>query len=186
MTYNIVKASCGEITEGDIKDALQHKSPLVYFGPKLPGKIEDMVKRHKVSLIQSDIIYHVVDGIKAHLESRLEPVTIYNITGEAKVLQTFNIDISNRIEIKAAGCKISDGIFKKGSKIRVRRGDDIMHEGKIELIKHFKETVKEVTKGMECGICIQNYDEVEEGDVIIAFTTDQETRELGQTIKIYK
>ncbi|EFA85924.1 mitochondrial initiation factor 2; Ifm1p [Heterostelium album PN500] len=186
ITYNVVKTAYGEVTDVDLKEVALLKAPLIYFGPKLDHRICENAKKQGVPLIEGDVIYHVVDNLKVYLESTLDPVDVYTVIGEAKVQQLFNIDKTNQIEITAAGCKVTNGILKKGSKVRVKRGEEIIHDGRIEIIKHFKELVKEVNKGQECGICIKNFDEIVQGDTIIAYTKSEETRKLGEKVKIYR
>eukprot|EP01133_Synstelium_polycarpum_P008998 gene8998-10554_t len=186
ITYNIAKTGFGEVTDADLKEVAMLKTPLVYFGPKLRQKTVEAAKKQGTVLIESDIIYHVIDQLKAYLESTLEPVTVYTVTGEAKVVQLFNIDKTNQLEITAAGCKVTNGLLKKGCKVRVKRDNEVIHDGKIEVLKHFKELVKEVNKGQECGISIKNFDEVIEGDIIMAYTRSEEQRQLGQTVQKYR
>ncbi|EGC34186.1 hypothetical protein DICPUDRAFT_98311 [Dictyostelium purpureum] len=176
----IKKVGYGEVTETDIKDATFMNTPIIYFGSKLNQKILDSTKRSGVHVIQSDIIYHVFENVKEYLEGLLEPTVVYNVTGEAKVSKVFHI---NNNKDTVAGSVVESGILKKGSRIKIFRDGEVVYDDRIELIKHFKETVKEVTKGQECGITLRDFNDLKENDKILAYTPGQEKRKLGHFVK---
>jgi len=152
--YEVAKLGYGEITSNDLMEASFLKTPIVYFGSKINSKIMDEARRVDLPILQSDIIYHVVDNVTTFLEDQLDPIDAYDIIGEAKIQSVFAINKTNSEKVNIAGCKITDGKIKRSSRVQVKRDDQVLFTGMIDELKHFKESVKEVTKGQECGILI--------------------------------
>eukprot|EP01132_Coremiostelium_polycephalum_P005605 gene5605-6975_t len=179
----IKKQGYGEVTEMDVRDASFFKYSIVYFGAGKPGgRVVEEAKRLNVPLIQGDIIYHVIQDFITHLETVIDPIDVYDIAGEADVAQVFDIDKSSKIEIKVGGSKVRHGTIKRGARARVLRNGESIHEGKVEMIKHFKEQVKEITKGQECGIALKDFNDLQEGDQIVSYTKKKFNRKLGKQI----
>ncbi|KAF2070167.1 hypothetical protein CYY_008509 [Polysphondylium violaceum] len=179
--YEVVKMGYGEITPTDLNESDFLKTPIVYFGTKVSSRILDEARRLQLPILQSDIIYHAVDHVAKFLEDQLDPIDAYDIMGEAKILNVISINKTNSEKVNVAGCKISDGKIKRSSRIQVKRNDQVVFTGMIDEMRHFKEVVKEVQKGQECGIQLEGFDKFENGDTLLAFNMRKERRKLGQT-----
>ena len=119
-----------------------------------------------------NIIYNVIDDAKAILTGMLAPTIREEYIGQATIKEVFNITKVGKI----AGCEVSEGSVKRGSKVRLLRDDVVIHEGMLKTLKRFKEEVKDVKQGQECGMAFESYDDIKEGDVIECFEIIEEER----------
>ena len=115
-----------------------------------------------------------MDDVKGLLTGLLSPVTREEYLGQAQIRQVFNITKVGKI----GGCMVTTGIVKRGSKVRLLRDDVVIHEGTLKTLKRFKDEVREVKEGMECGMAFENYDGIQEGDIIECFDVKEEARTL--------
>jgi len=120
------------------------------------------------------IIYNVIDDVKAALTGLLAPKMRENYIGNAEIREVFNITKVGKV----AGCMITNGVVKRGAGVRLLRDNVVMHEGTLKTLKRFKDEVREVREGYECGMAFENYDDMRVGDVIECFELVEEVRQL--------
>jgi translation initiation factor IF-2 len=134
-----------------------------------------MAKRDKVEIRYYSIIYTVVDDVKAALSGLLSPTLRENFLGYAQIREVFNITKVGKV----AGCMITEGTVKRGAKVRLLRDNVVIHEGALKTLKRFKDEVREVKEGFECGMAFENYENVQVGDQIECFEMESVTRALA-------
>ncbi len=165
VDLNIVSSEVGEISESDVRLAYASKAAILGFHTHIESNSEPLIKHLKVTVKLHDIIYHAIDDIKELMRKTLDKISEEHNTGEAKVIALFK---SSQLGI-IAGCMITDGIIKRSSNIRLIRKGEVIHKGKVASLKRVKEDVKEVQKGIECGILLENFTTYEIDDIIQAF-----------------
>ncbi len=133
-----------------------------------------MAKRDGVDIRYYSIIYDVLDDMKAVLSGMLAPEQRENFLGYAEIREVFNITKVGKV----AGCMVTEGMVKRGAKVRLLRDDTVIHEGKLKTLKRFKDDVREVQHGYECGMAFENYDDIKVGDVIECFEVEEVARVL--------
>lgn len=174
VRLEIVNEGIGEISESDIDLAAASKATIVGFHTRIESRADDQIKQKKIAVIQNDIIYHLVDEVKIRMRSLLDKVQKEEELGEAFVKAVFK---SSQLGL-IAGCQVSEGLIKRGSFVRQLRGKEIIWKGKILSLKRVKEDVKEVSKGIECGILLDGQTDVKEGDIFQAFEITYLEQEL--------
>ena len=164
LKVNIIRASVGAITDTDVTLAEASNAIIIGFNvrPMAPVRNEAQVKGVEIRLYS--IIYKVLEDIEAALKGMLDPVYEEVVTGQAEVRQTFKLSTVGTI----AGCYVTDGVIERNSLVRVLRDGIVIFEGKMASLKRFKDDVKEVKNGFECGITIEKFNDIKEGDVIEA------------------
>lgn len=170
----VLHTGVGGITESDITLARASNALVVGFNVRANAQARDMAKRDRVEIRYYNIIYNIIDDAKAMLSGLLSPTTREEYLGQAEIRQVFNITKVGKI----AGCMITTGMVKRGSKVRLLRDNVVIHEGMLKTLKRFKDEVKEVKEGMECGMAFENYDDIREGDIIECFEVKEEQRSL--------
>ena len=121
-----------------------------------------------------NIIYNLVDDVKAALSGLLTPETREKFLGNAEILEVFNISKVGKV----AGCKVTEGVVRRGAKVRLIRDNVVIHEGELSTLKRFKDEVREVQSGQECGMAFTNYQDMQKGDVIECFDVETIQRAL--------
>jgi translation initiation factor IF-2 len=134
-----------------------------------------MADQEKVEIRLHSIIYELQDEMKKAMLGMLEPTIKETYQGRAEVRDTFRIPKVGTV----AGCYVQDGVIKRDNEVRLLRDNVVIFKGKISSLRRFKDDAKEVTNGMECGIGIQNYNDIKVGDVIEAFLTEKVAAEMG-------
>lgn len=173
IQVKIVHAATGHITESDVLLASASNAILIGYNVKANQKILNLAKEENVETRTYNVIYQLTDHIKKALTGLLEPILKEKTTGQAEVRKIFQIP---RIGI-IAGCYVQDGTINRNSEIRILRDNKMIHQGKISSLKHIKENVTEVKKTYECGIGIENFLDIQEGDIIEAFIIEKEYSE---------
>ena len=163
VKVNVISSSVGNINENDINTAHSAKNCyIVGFNVKPLGILKNRAKELNISIKSYSTIYDIVDDIKEIISQMMSPIIEEEIIGNIEVRNIFSVGKSAVI----AGCFVNDGIVQRSSKVRLIRGNKIIHTGAIASLKRFKEDVKEVGKGYECGIMIDNYSDIAVGDSI--------------------
>ncbi len=164
LKVNIIRASVGAITDTDVTLAEASNAIIIGFNvrPMAPVRNEAQAKGIEIRLYS--IIYKVLEDIEAALKGLLDPVYEEVVTGQAEVRQTFKLSTVGTI----AGCYVTDGVIERNSLVRILRDGIVIFEGKMASLKRFKDDVKEVKNGFECGITIEKFNDIKEGDVIEA------------------
>lgn len=170
----IIHSGVGAINETDIVLASASNAVVVGFSVRPDPKSLELAEKEEVSLELHTIIYDAVDRIRKAMEGLLEPVMKEKIVGHAEVKATFHISSVGAI----AGCLITDGKIIRGNSIRVIRDGVVVFDGKISSLKRFKEDVREVQSGYECGIGVENFNDIKVGDVLELYAFDQVRQRL--------
>ncbi len=165
VKVKVIRSSVGAITESDIVLASASNAILIGFNVRPTNSIKDKAKETGVDIRLYNIIYKVVEEMEAAMKGMLDPIFEEKILGTAEVRQLFKFSKVGVI----AGSYITDGIIKRDSKARIIRNGVVIFDGSVNTLQREKDTVKEVKKGLECGITIENYIDIKEGDVIEAY-----------------
>ena len=174
VKVSVIHKSVGAITESDVALANSSKGFIVGFNVRAIPQARDAAKRDGVDLKYYSIIYELIDDIKNLLGGLLKPDISEKITGNVEIREIFNISKLGNI----AGCFVKEGYISRNSKIRLLRDSVVIHTGTISGLKRFKEEVKEVKSGYECGLVIENYSDIKVGDIIETYEEIQTNREL--------
>jgi len=171
---NIIHKGVGAITESDVALANSSKGFIVGFNVRAIPQARDMAKQEGVDIKYYSIIYELIDDIKNLLSGLLKPDITENITGYVEIREIFSISKIGNI----AGCFVKEGLISRNSKIRILRDNIVIHNGTISSLKRFKDEVKEVKAGYECGIMIENYSDIKVNDIIETFEVVETSRKL--------
>ncbi len=162
---NILSSDVGEISESDIELAAASQATIIGFHTKIEAHAEELIKQTKANVRLHTIIYHAIDDVKELMRKTLDKIAEEKDIGKAEVLTTFK---SSQLGV-IAGCKVTEGLIKRGCQVRQIRKDEQIWKGVVPSLKRIKEDVKEVQKGYECGILLQNRSDIQEGDIFEAF-----------------
>ena len=171
VKVNIIHEGVGGVTESDLAlaDASEH-AVVLGFNVRPTGAVKKKSKELGIEIRTYSIIYDLLDDVKALLGGMMSPVISEEVTGQADVRETFVVGKVGTI----AGCKVSDGVITRNSKARLIRDGVVVYESKIASLKRFNEDVKEVKNGYECGIMLENFNDIKEGDVIETYKDVEE------------
>jgi translation initiation factor IF-2 len=170
----ILQSGVGGITESDVILAHASGAAVIGFNVRANNQARERAKRDGVDLRYYNIIYNVVDDVKAALSGLLTPETREKFLGNAEILDVFTISKVGKV----AGCRVTEGVVRRGSKVRLIRDNVVIHEGELSTLKRFKDEVKEVQGGQECGMAFANYQDMQKGDVIECFDVETIQRTL--------
>ncbi|EJF80816.1 translation initiation factor IF-2 [Bartonella sp. DB5-6] len=170
----IVHSGAGGITESDISLAEASNSAVIGFNVRANKQARDCAKTQGIEIRYYNIIYDLVDDIKAAMSGLLSPEQRETFLGNAEILEVFNITKIGKV----AGCRVTDGKIERGAGVRLIRDNIVIHEGKLKTLKRFKDEVNEVQSGQECGIAFENYDDIRTGDTIETFRIEHINRTL--------
>jgi len=170
VQIRVVRGGVGNLTESDIKMAEMSNSTIVTFNSVVPPLSQQSIREKQMHHISSKLIYTVFDGIRERMIDCLEPTILYTVVGTAQVLQIFDVGKRNN-KSTIAGCRVVSGSMSRKFPVRVMRGDEIIHQGKIDSLKHHKDSIAEVKPGMEFGMSIHKFGELQAGDIIQTFST---------------
>lgn len=171
VKVNIIHEGVGGVTESDLAlaDASEH-AVVLGFNVRPTGAVKKKAKELGIEIRSYSIIYDLLDEVKSLLGGMMSPVISEEVTGQADVRETFVVGKVGTI----AGCKVSDGVITRNSKARLIRDGVVIYESKIASLKRFNEDAKEVKNGYECGIMLENFNDIKEGDVIETFKNVEE------------
>jgi translation initiation factor IF-2 len=171
---NIISAGVGEITESDVQLASASKAVILGFHTAIESHAESLIKQFGIKVRLHDIIYHAIDDVKELMVGLLDKIAIETDRGKAVVKAVFKSSQIGSI----AGCQVTEGIINRNYHVRVQRNNEMIWKGAISSLKRVKEDVREVQKGLECGILLNGFSEVQEGDVLEAFEITYITQQL--------
>ncbi len=171
---DVIFKGVGAITESDVALANSSKGFIIGFNVRAIPQARDMAKREGVDLKYYSVIYELIDDVKKLMGGLLSPNISEKITGNVEIREVFKISKIGNV----AGCFVKEGFIKRDSKIRILRDNVVVHEGKIDSLKRFKDEVKDVQQGYECGVTIEEYNDIKKGDIIETFLIQKEAREL--------
>jgi translation initiation factor IF-2 len=175
VKIKVLRSGVGAITENDVLLASASNAVIIGFNVRPERKAQELAEQEKVDIRLHSIIYELQDEIKKAMTGLLEPIIKETYQGRAEVRDTFRVPKVGTV----AGCSVLDGTIKRDSEIRLMRDGVQVYKGKIGSLKRFKDDASEVRNGMECGINIQNFNDVKKGDVIEAFVTERIAAEMG-------
>ena len=175
VKIKILRSGVGAITENDVLLASASNAVIIGFNVRPERKAQELAEMEKVDIRLHSIIYELQDEIKKAMAGLLEPIIKETYQGRAEVRETFRVPKVGTV----AGCYVLDGLIKRDAEIRLVRDGVQVYKGKIGSLKRFKEDAGEVRNNMECGINLQNFNDVKKGDVIEAFVTERIAAEIG-------
>ncbi|MBU6475644.1 MAG: translation initiation factor IF-2, partial [Alphaproteobacteria bacterium] len=175
VKVQVLHSGVGAITESDVTLANASKALIIGFNVRTSPQARDLAKRDNVEIRYYSIIYEVIDEVKQLLGGLLSPDVKEKFIGYAEIRKVFNVSKAGKI----AGCFVTEGLVKRGAKVRLLRDNIVIHEGTLKTLRRFKDEVREVQKGYECGMAFENYDDIKEGDVIEAFEMEETERKLA-------
>ena len=170
----VLQSGVGGITESDVILAHASGGAIIGFNVRADKQARERAKRDGVEIRYYNIIYNVVDDVKAALSGMLAPETREKFLGNAEILEVFTISKVGKV----AGCRVIEGVVRRGAKVRLIRDHVVVHEGELSTLKRFKDEVKEVQNGQECGMAFANYENMQKGDIIEAFEVETIQRAL--------
>ncbi|MEX0838498.1 MAG: translation initiation factor IF-2 [Parvibaculum sp.] len=175
VTARVIHVGAGGVTESDITLATASGAPVIGFNVRANAQAREAARQAGVEIRYYSVIYDLVDDIKAALSGMLSPELRETFLGNAEILEIFNISKTGKV----AGCRVTEGVVRRGSSVRLIRDDVVVHEGKLSTLKRFKDEVKEVQSGQECGMAFESYQDMRKGDVIECFDVEVVKRSLA-------
>ncbi|WP_455269318.1 translation initiation factor IF-2 [Rhizobium herbae] len=170
----IVHSGAGGITESDISLAEASNAAIIGFNVRANTQARTAAERAGIEIRYYNIIYDLVDDVKAAMSGLLSPERRETFLGNAEILEVFNITKTGKV----AGCRVIEGKVERGAGVRLVRDNVVIHEGKLKTLKRFKDEVSEVPMGQECGMAFENYEDIRAGDTIECFRVEHITRTL--------
>jgi len=174
VAIQILHAGVGGVNESDVTLALASKAPIIGFNVRANAAAKKLAQANDVEIRYYSVIYDLLDDLKAALSGLLAPTLREKIVANAQVLEVFDITKVGNI----AGCRVMDGLVKKASLVRLLRDDTVIFEGKLSTLRRFKDDVREVKEGLECGMAFENYNDIRVGDIIEAYEIEEIARSL--------
>ncbi|MEM6602871.1 MAG: translation initiation factor IF-2 [Pseudomonadota bacterium] len=174
VKVQVVYSGAGGITESDVNLAETAGGVVLGFNVRANKQAKELAEDRKIEIRYYAIIYDLIDDIKMALSGMLAPELRENFLGNAEILEVFNITRVGNV----AGCRVRDGLARRSAKVRLIRDDVVIHEGVLSTLRRFKDEVKEVQQGFECGMAFENYNDIRIGDVIEIFEIQEVERHL--------
>ncbi len=170
----VIHSGVGGITESDITLAGASGAAVIGFNVRAHKEAREAAEQAGIEIRYYNIIYNLVDDVKAAMSGMLAPTLREERLGEAQVLEVFNVSKVGKV----AGCRVLDGVVQRGAHVRLIRDNVVIHEGKLSQLKRFKDDAREVTAGQECGMAFENYQDMRQGDVIECYNVTEVRRTL--------
>ncbi|HZD90628.1 MAG TPA: translation initiation factor IF-2 [Pseudolabrys sp.] len=170
----VLHAGVGGISESDVTLAEASGVPIIAFNVRANKEARESAERNGIEIRYYNIIYDLVDDVKQAMSGLLAPTLRETMLGNAQILEVFKVSKVGNV----AGCRVTDGTVERGANVRLIRDNVVVHEGKLSQLKRFKDDVKEVNAGMECGMAFENYQDMRQGDVIECYRVEQIQRSL--------
>jgi translation initiation factor IF-2 len=174
VVARVLHAGAGGITESDVTLAEASGVPIIGFNVRAHKEAREAAERAGIEIRYYNIIYDLVDDVKKAMSGLLSPTLRETMLGNATILEIFNVSKVGKI----AGCRVTDGVVERGANVRLIRDNVVVHEGKLSQLKRFKDDVKEVVAGQECGMAFENYQDMRAGDVIECYRVETIQRSL--------
>ncbi|KAJ3046038.1 hypothetical protein HDV00_003787 [Rhizophlyctis rosea] len=173
---NIVDSGVGPVNPSDVKmaEATGVSAKIIAFNVPKGKQIPNTVT---VDIREYNIIYRLLDDVKEMLSDMLPMEVVMEVTGEAEILDTFQINIKKGTDM-VAGCRVNTGVIKKANKVRVMRGGEKIYDGELKNFKHHKKDITEASKGLECGMNFENFKEFQKGDIIQGYSVTERKRKI--------
>jgi translation initiation factor IF-2 len=168
-SIDIVRTGVGSITDTDVSLAEASEAIIIGFGVGTPASVRDLASEKGVEIRTYRVIYEALDDIEAAMKGLLDPVFEQKVIGEVEVRETYNVSRIGTI----AGCMVTNGIIKKNAIVKLVRDGKIIYEGKLGSLKRFKDDVKEVRQGFDCGLTLENYNDIKIGDTLEVYMMEE-------------
>jgi len=172
VNVRVIHAATGAVNESDINLAKVANAIIIAFNVRPVPTAKDLAEREEIEIKQYSVIYQAIDDVKAAMKGMLDPIFEEKVIGNVEVRQTFKVSNVGTI----AGAYVLDGKIERNAGVRVLRENVVIHEGKLVSLKRFKDDVKEVAKGYECGMQIEDYNDLKEGDIIEVYVMEEVKR----------
>ena len=172
VRVRVIHSAVGAVSESDVQLAKAAKAIIIAFNVRPSLAAKDMAEKDGIEIKQYSVIYNAIEDVESAMKGMLAPVYQEKVIGNVEVRQTFKLSSVGTI----AGAYVLDGKVERNAGVRVIRENVVIHEGKLASLKRFKDDVKEVTKGFECGIQIENYNDIKEGDIIEVYVMEEVKR----------
>jgi len=174
VKVRVLHSAVGGINESDVTLAGTTEAIIIGFNVRANPQARDLARRDGIDIRYYSIIYNLVDEIKAILSGMLAPQRLEKFLGYAEIREVFNVSKSGKV----AGCMVTDGLVKRGAKVRLLRDDVVIHDGALKTLRRFKDEVREVKEGYECGMAFENYQDIQNGDRIECYEVEEVARAL--------
>src|SRR3990170_3289571 len=174
VRVNVVHSAVGGITESDVNLALASKAVIIGFNTRADAMARKLAENSGVDIRYYNIIYEAVDEVKAALSGLLAPEKKEAVLGLVEIRQVYKISAVGTV----AGCMVQEGVVKRGSRVRLLRDNVVIHDGELDSLKRFKDDVREVKAGFECGLSLKNYNDIKERDQLEAYEVQEVARTL--------
>ena len=174
VAARIIHSGVGGITESDVTLAATSNAAIIGFNVRANAQARDTAENDGTEIRYYNIIYNLVDDVKAAMSGLLSPERRETMLGNAQILEIFDISKVGKI----AGCRVTDGVVQRGANVRLIRDNVVIHEGKLSTLKRFKDEVREVPAGQECGMAFEKYQDMRAGDVIECYRVEEIARSL--------
>ena len=174
VTVRLLHGAVGGITEGDVVLAKASNGLIVGFNVRANPQAREHARRDGVEIRYYSIIYDLIDDIKAALSGMLAPTLKEKFLGNAEIREVFEVSKAGKV----AGCMVTEGEVRRGAKVRLLRDNVVIHTGTLKTLRRFKDEVREVQQGYECGMAFENYQDIRKGDVIECFDVEEVARAL--------
>ncbi|MDE3028406.1 MAG: translation initiation factor IF-2, partial [Paracoccaceae bacterium] len=175
VRVRVLHSGVGAITETDITLAEASGAPVIGFNVRANASARNVAHQKGVEIRYYSVIYDLVDDVKAAASGLLSNEIRETFIGYAKILEVFKVSGVGKV----AGCLVTEGVAKRSAGVRLLRDDVVIHEGTLKTLKRFKDEVKEVISGQECGMAFENYEDIRNGDVIEIFEREEIKRTLA-------
>ena len=174
VVANVIHDAVGGINESDVMLAAASEAVVIGFNVRPVGNAPQVAQREGVEIRTYSVIYKVIEDLRDAMEGLLDPEEIEETVGQLEIRATFRASRVGTI----AGCQVTDGTVRRGGQARLVRDGTVIYDGRIGSLRRFKDDVREVTAGLECGVVLENYADVKEGDMIEVYETRQRERAL--------
>ncbi len=174
VAVRVLHGAVGGINESDVTLARASGGIIIGFNVRANKQARDLAQRDHIDIRYYSVIYNVLDDLKAMLSGMLAPTLREQFLGYAEIREVFNITKVGKV----GGCMVTEGLVKRGAKVRLLRDNVVIHEGTLSTLKRFKDEVREVKQGTECGMSFENYDDIQVGDMIECFDVVEVARQL--------
>jgi translation initiation factor IF-2 len=170
----VIHAGVGGVTESDVTLAAASQAVILGFNVRAHKEARELAEVQGIEIRYYNIIYNLVDDVKAAMSGLLSPTLRETMLGNAQILEVFNISKVGNV----AGCRVTDGVVQRGAHVRLIRDNVVVHEGKLSTLKRFKDEVAVVQAGQECGVAFENYQDMRVGDVVECYNVEEIRRTL--------
>src|ERR1700727_344367 len=174
VAARVIFSGAGGITESDVTLAQASNAAVIGFNVRAHKEAREAAEQAAIEIRYYNIIYDLVDDVKKAMSGLLAPTLRETMLGNAQILEVFNISKVGKV----AGCRVTDGTVERGANVRLIRDNVVVHEGKLSTLRRFKDEVKEVASGQECGMAFENYGDMRAGDVIECYRVETIQRSL--------